>query len=247
MPHTKSAKKTHAAKTRNGVSAIATAKKAIRTQIKKVMDVAKSGTAEQLQKEYNLAAKKTRQGRRQTRCPSATWRRGRSRSLPRCSRTRSKRQRRLKQIASNMSFDLASVVQPPLLTADLPGIGGRIKAAPKISTSRKSPPTSRPATATFSILWIEKRAMGAEYFIRQVAHRLGDRRRRSRHRRAQGSPCRHAAVGVGAGQRRSCNLPHLDGDGIRVLQRQPARQQAPGRPSSRQSLSHRDSRSWPTM
>jgi small subunit ribosomal protein S20 len=57
MPHTKSAKKRlrQNAKQRERNR---TAKKAVRTQIKKVLDTAKSGTIEQLQQEYNLAAKK---------------------------------------------------------------------------------------------------------------------------------------------------------------------------------------------
>jgi len=57
MPHTKSAKKSlrQIAK-RNERNRVA--KKAIKTQIKKLMDVAKSGSVEQLQKEYDLAAKK---------------------------------------------------------------------------------------------------------------------------------------------------------------------------------------------
>jgi small subunit ribosomal protein S20 len=57
MPHTSSAKK----RLRQDVKRRErnrTATKAVKTQIKKVMEVAKSGTAEQLQQEYNLAAKK---------------------------------------------------------------------------------------------------------------------------------------------------------------------------------------------
>jgi small subunit ribosomal protein S20 len=57
MPHTKSAKKSQRQdakrRERNRV-----AKKAVKTQIKKMMEVAESGTLEQLQQEYNLAAKR---------------------------------------------------------------------------------------------------------------------------------------------------------------------------------------------
>jgi len=57
MPHTKSAKKhlrqTHKRTLRNRV-----AKKAIKTQIKKMLEVVKTGEPAQLLKEYNLAAKK---------------------------------------------------------------------------------------------------------------------------------------------------------------------------------------------
>jgi small subunit ribosomal protein S20 len=57
MPHTTSAKKRlrQNAKRRERNR---TAKKAVKTQIKKVLDTAKSGTFDQLQQEYNLAAKK---------------------------------------------------------------------------------------------------------------------------------------------------------------------------------------------
>ena len=57
MPHTRSAKKNlrKAEKRRLHNRAI---KKTIKTQIKKVLDVAESGAAEQLKTEYNLAAKK---------------------------------------------------------------------------------------------------------------------------------------------------------------------------------------------
>lgn len=57
MPHTSSAKKrlrqNEKRRERNRF-----AKKTVKTQIKKFLDVAKSGTPEQLQEEYNLAAKK---------------------------------------------------------------------------------------------------------------------------------------------------------------------------------------------
>ncbi len=57
MPHTRSAKKnlrkSEARRLRNRA-----AKKAIKTQIKKVLATAKSGSLEDLRKEYNVAAKK---------------------------------------------------------------------------------------------------------------------------------------------------------------------------------------------
>jgi small subunit ribosomal protein S20 len=57
MPHTKSAKK-RLRQDEKRREANRTAKKAVKTQIKKVLDVAKSGTFAELQQEYNLAAKK---------------------------------------------------------------------------------------------------------------------------------------------------------------------------------------------
>ena len=57
MPHTSSAKKRlrQGEKRRERNRA---AKSAIKTQLKRVMEVAKKGTAEELQVEYNLAAKR---------------------------------------------------------------------------------------------------------------------------------------------------------------------------------------------
>jgi small subunit ribosomal protein S20 len=57
MPHTSTAKKRlrQNAKRRELNRA---AKSAIKTQLKRVQDVAKKGSAEELQKEYNLAAKR---------------------------------------------------------------------------------------------------------------------------------------------------------------------------------------------
>ncbi|HYV37882.1 MAG TPA: 30S ribosomal protein S20 [Gemmataceae bacterium] len=57
MPHTKTAKKRLKQNEKRRESN-RMAKKAIKTQLKKVEEVAKNGTAEQLQVEYNLAAKK---------------------------------------------------------------------------------------------------------------------------------------------------------------------------------------------
>ena len=57
MPHTRSAKKNQR-KTEKRRLHNRAIKKAIKTQIKKVEEVAESGAAEQLRTEYNLAAKK---------------------------------------------------------------------------------------------------------------------------------------------------------------------------------------------
>jgi small subunit ribosomal protein S20 len=57
MPHTSSAKKRLRQDAKRNESNRA-AKSAIKTQLKRVMDVAKKGTPEELQHEYNLAAKR---------------------------------------------------------------------------------------------------------------------------------------------------------------------------------------------
>src|SRR5438552_2434427 len=62
---------------------------------------------------------------------------------------------------------------PPLLTADLPGIGGRIKDRPEDFEVEEIPAYEPAGAGDHLFLWIEKRGMGAEYFARQVAQRLG--------------------------------------------------------------------------
>jgi small subunit ribosomal protein S20 len=57
MPHTKSAKK-HLRQTEKRRLRNRTTKSTIKTQIKKVLATAEGGTAEELQTQYNLAAKK---------------------------------------------------------------------------------------------------------------------------------------------------------------------------------------------
>ena len=57
MPHTRSAKK-NLRKNEKRRLRNRSAVRAIKTQIKKVLSVAQSGTVEELRKEYNLAAKK---------------------------------------------------------------------------------------------------------------------------------------------------------------------------------------------
>ena len=70
-----------------------------------------------------------------------------------------------------MTFDPLAL--PPLLTADLPGIGGRIKQEPEDFEVEEIPAYEPSGQGDFLYLWIEKRSMGAEYFSRQVARRLG--------------------------------------------------------------------------
>jgi tRNA pseudouridine13 synthase len=69
-----------------------------------------------------------------------------------------------------MPFD--PLAPPPLLTADLPGIGGRIKATPEDFEVEEIPAYEPSGSGPFLYLWVEKRDMGAEYFQRQLARRL---------------------------------------------------------------------------
>src|SRR5262245_22710009 len=105
---------------------------------------------------------------------------------------------------------------PPLLTGDLPGVGGRLKTVPEDFEVEEVPAYQPGGSGDFLYLWVEKRDMGAEYFTRQVAKRLGiapgdvgtaglkDRRAVTR---------QFVSVPVAIEPR----LPQLEGDGIRVL------------------------------
>ena len=105
---------------------------------------------------------------------------------------------------------------PPLLTNDLPGIGGRIKAELEDFEVEEVPAYAPSGEGDYLYLWIEKRDMGAEFFTRQVAKRLdvpvsevgtaGMKDRRAVTRQLVSVPARSEA-----------NLPHLEGDGLRVL------------------------------
>src|SRR5262245_16704733 len=105
---------------------------------------------------------------------------------------------------------------PPLLTPVLPGVGGRIKAEPADFDVEEIPAYEPSGTGDHLFLWIEKTDLGADYFMRQVARRLGipngevgtaglkDRRAITRQWVSVPATCEPA-------------LPNLEGKGIRVL------------------------------
>src|SRR5947209_9297667 len=106
--------------------------------------------------------------------------------------------------------------RPPLLTADLPGIGGRIKSAPEDFEVEEIPAYEPSGAGDFLYLWVEKRGLGAEYFVRQVARRLGVA---ADEVGTAGMKDRHAVTRqmVSVPGRAEPNLGQLDGDGLRVL------------------------------
>jgi tRNA pseudouridine13 synthase len=113
-----------------------------------------------------------------------------------------------------MTLDLAA--PPPLLTADLPGIAGQIKTIPADFEVEEVPAYEPSGSGEFLYLWIEKEAMGAEYFVRQLARRLdlpvgevgtaGLKDRQAITRQMVSVPA-HAED----------RLKHLEGEGIRLL------------------------------
>ncbi len=69
-----------------------------------------------------------------------------------------------------MPFD---PVFPPLLTADIPGIGGRIKVEPDDFQVEEVPSYEPCGTGEHLYLWLEKRGVGSEHFTRVIANALG--------------------------------------------------------------------------
>jgi tRNA pseudouridine13 synthase len=113
-----------------------------------------------------------------------------------------------------MTFD--PLAAPPLLTADLPGIGGRVKTEPEdfeVEEISAYPPCGQ---GDFLYLWVEKRSLGAEYFVRQLARRLDISPGEVG---TAGLKDRHAVTRqmVSVPARVEDRLPHVDGDGIRLL------------------------------
>jgi tRNA pseudouridine13 synthase len=113
-----------------------------------------------------------------------------------------------------VTFD--PLAPPPLLTADLPGVGGRIKAQPEDFEVEEVPAYAPSGQGDFLYLWVEKRGVGAEYFVRQVARRLGVSPEEVG---TAGLKDRHAVTRqmVSVPSRAESRLPQLDGDGIRLL------------------------------
>jgi tRNA pseudouridine13 synthase len=111
---------------------------------------------------------------------------------------------------------IEDVIEPPLLTEGLPGLGGRIKSTPDDFEVEEIPAYEPSGEGEFLYLWIEKRDVGAEYFTRMIARKLdlpaqeigtaGLKDRRAVTRQWVSVPA-HAEA----------KLPQLDGDGLRVL------------------------------
>ncbi len=105
---------------------------------------------------------------------------------------------------------------PPLLTADLPGIGGRIKVEPEDFEVEEIPAYDASGEGEFLYLWIEKRDMGAQFFIGHLGRRLdipngeigaaGLKDRRAVTRQWVSVPVRCEP-----------NLAKIDGDGVKLL------------------------------
>src|SRR5262249_14382797 len=104
----------------------------------------------------------------------------------------------------------------PLLTADLPGIGGRIRDRPEDFEVEEIPAYPACGNGEFLFLWVEKTGMGAEFFLRQIARRL---QIRPGDVGVAGLKDRWAVTRQMVSVPRQCEdrLPALEGDGIRLL------------------------------
>jgi tRNA pseudouridine13 synthase len=109
-----------------------------------------------------------------------------------------------------------SLLEPPLVSVDLPGTGGRIKVAPEDFEVEEIPAYEPSGSGNFLYLWVEKRGLSAEYFLRQVAQRLG---LKPGDVGTAGLKDRHAVTRqwVSVPATAEPLLPHLEGEGIRVL------------------------------
>jgi tRNA pseudouridine13 synthase len=113
-----------------------------------------------------------------------------------------------------MTFDPR--LPPPFASADLPGIGGRIKSRPEDFEVEEVPAYQPSGAGDFLFLWVEKRAIGAEFFTREIARRLalplGEVG-------TAGLKDRHAVTRQMVSVPASAEplLPQLDGGGIRLM------------------------------
>jgi tRNA pseudouridine13 synthase len=111
---------------------------------------------------------------------------------------------------------MSNPIDPPMLTADLPGVGGRIRQEAEDFEVEEIPAYDPCGSGEHLFLWVEKRSVGAEYFARQVAQRLGISPGEVG---TAGLKDRHAVtrqyVSVPASV--EPRLAQLDGDGIRLL------------------------------
>jgi tRNA pseudouridine13 synthase len=104
----------------------------------------------------------------------------------------------------------------PFITADLPGIGGVIKSQPEDFVVEEIPAYEPSGTGEHLFLWVQKRGMGAEFFQRQVARRLG---LGNDEIGTAGLKDRHAVTRqwVSVPARAEPRLSELEGDGITLL------------------------------
>ncbi len=112
--------------------------------------------------------------------------------------------------------ELKKGLNPPFLSENHSGIGGTIRTFPEDFEVEEIPAYEPCGNGEFLYLWIEKKELGAEYFVRQIARRLEIKNEEVG---TAGLKDRHAITRqqVSVPARVEERLPQLDGDGIRVL------------------------------
>jgi tRNA pseudouridine13 synthase len=109
------------------------------------------------------------------------------------------------------------VADPPFLTPDWPGVGGRIKSELDDFLVEEIPAYEPSGVGDHLYLWMEKRGVGPEYFTRTLAQRLGVPVGEIG---TAGLKDRYAVSRqwVSVPARAEPNLKRIDGDGITVRQ-----------------------------
>jgi tRNA pseudouridine13 synthase len=107
-------------------------------------------------------------------------------------------------------------MRPPLLTAGLPGVGGRVRARDEDFEVEEVPSYEPCGSGDHLFLWIEKRGVAPEFFARTIAQKLNTH---PGNVGTAGLKDRHAVTRQWVSVPKECepNVPKLDGDGIRVL------------------------------
>jgi tRNA pseudouridine13 synthase len=105
---------------------------------------------------------------------------------------------------------------PPLFTAELPGVGGRVRVRDEDFEVEEVPSYEPSGSGDHLYLWVEKRGIAPEFFARLIATRLGTH---PGNVGTAGLKDRHAVTRQWVSVPKECepNVGKLDGDGIRVL------------------------------
>src|SRR5437868_8717225 len=107
-------------------------------------------------------------------------------------------------------------MNPPLLTADLPGCGGRVRVRDEDFEVEEVPSYEPCGSGDHLYLWVEKRGIAPEFFARTVAQKLGTH---PGNVGTAGLKDRHAVTRQWVSVPKECEarVKNIDGDGIRVL------------------------------
>ena len=107
-------------------------------------------------------------------------------------------------------------LRPPLLTPDVPGVGGRIKVRAEDFEVEEVPSYEPCGSGDHLYLWVEKRGVAPEFFAQTIARKLNTH---PGNVGTAGLKDRHAVTRQWVSVPKECeaNVSRIDGDGIRVL------------------------------